>query len=139
MDNMGQLMLAAYIFHGVLENPPIYERARQRVAGCWGQVEICYEVVAYAPFMEEMYQALSAKLDVPGVIEYEVAKPFGKWWAYWTGEADVPSVEQCHAHIAQLMEECFTMQGRSEVEQVKDAISDFFTGRQASGHEASSV
>lgn len=129
MDNMGQLTLAAYIFHGLLENPILYERVRQRLEASWGQVEICYEVVAYATFMEEMYQALSAKLDVPGVIEYEVAKPFGKWWAQETADERMPRVMECHAHIAQLMEECFTMQGRSEVEQVKDAISDFFKGR----------
>lgn len=128
MDNMGQLTLAAYIFHGVLENPILYERVRQRLEASWGQVEICYEVVGYAPFMEEMYQALSAKFDVPGVIEYEVAKPFGTWWVQEAADR-IPRGTECYAHIAQLMEECFTMQGRSDVEEIKSAISDFFKGR----------
>lgn len=74
------------------------------IVATWGQgfLELISELVRNAEH-SEMLLATRADDDFPGVYDYEVSEPFGKWFGAYIFEHDgqAPSIETCHAELAQ--------------------------------------
>lgn len=67
---------AAFMWSGLKEDDTLLE--------LWGRgcYELCYEITQYSELsellMEELFKHI--EYDYPGVYDYEVSEPFGKWF-----------------------------------------------------------
>jgi len=75
--------------------------------GC-GFFELIQELVRNAEHSERLL-ALRADDDFPGVYDYEVSEPFGKWFGTYIFEhgGQLPPVEDCNAELIRRIETFF--------------------------------
>ena len=129
MITLGTKTLSAFIFYGMTYDADKFRTAYDAWAS--GVLELCGAAVEYADLMEEAFDTLSEKLDVPGVYDYEVAENFGAWFRDQVIKNDgyAPSHKECVAHIHQLVECFFSCDGKWDPELARELTSDFFKGR----------
>lgn len=78
--------------------------------GC-GCVELVEEVCSYVEYVEQRAIQMCLALDhsFPGVFEYEVCSPFGRWFGeHVIQHLDSPAKEQCEEQLDKLMLEFFS-------------------------------
>lgn len=102
-----QLVTAAFMTTGL--HTPDRPATAQSVFAHWdsGCVELIAELVAHVPYAEALIEAaFKLKGDMPGSFEYEIAEPFGQWYASailkTSGPGQTPDVETCR-HILRIM------------------------------------
>lgn len=82
-------------------------RAAQDLWAC-GQLELVMELAEYAIYSEERLEAMNPE-DYPGVYDYEVSGPFGRWFMNYVIEhgGEVPSQEEGRAKLDELIAKFF--------------------------------
>lgn len=86
-------------------NDLIYQA--QDVWGC-GQLELIMELVQYAIYSEKVLKEMNPE-DYPGVYDYEVSDPFGRWFMRYVIDHDgeVPLTQEGRAKLDELIKEFF--------------------------------
>ena len=125
-----QLITAAFFMEGIHDArqdhniTPNYDV----VIETWGKgcIELVDSLVSYVPFATQLCEAAALTCDgmYPGVFDYEVSSPFGKWFGeYILEHGDEPSTEKARAWLVIHIGEFFT-QGMTErqAEDVKTVI-----------------
>lgn len=73
------------------------------VVALWGRgfLELIQELVRNAEHSEMLLATRTD--DFPGVYDYEVSEPFGRWFGAYIFKhgGQAPSIETCHAELAQ--------------------------------------
>ena len=126
MITLGNKTLSAFIFYGMTYDKKAFQKAYE----LWdqGMLELCGEAVGYADLMEDAFDTLSEKLDVPGVYDYDVAEVFGKWFRDQVIElnGNVPDTKTCIAYIHQLVECFFSCGGQWDPELARELTANYF-------------
>lgn len=84
-----------------------YQKAIDSYAqGC---LEMVIDMCAHVEFLVELVKPhLESDESFPGVLDYEVSSPFGKWFGLHLHEhCEVPSKELCEAELTRLVTEFF--------------------------------
>ena len=127
MISHSELMYAAYFMEGLRDAD--YDKMLE----AWdrGCIELVSQIVMYAPVVQQMVDAADKALDHdcswPGVFDYEVCNPFGKWIAdHILATKDMPSREACREWLAEAVIAFFNQSPntdkRSEVEAAVRAV-----------------
>lgn len=73
------------------------------IVATWGLgfLELISELVGHAELSELLLEQQFAGADYPGVYDYEVSEPFGKWFGAYIFEhgGQLPPVEECNAEL----------------------------------------
>lgn len=121
-----QLLTAAFFMEGMHDaRPGGYDALIQ----AWnkGCIEMVDSLVGYVPFTIQLCEAAAKASDgmYPGVFDYEVSGPFGRWFGeYILEHGDEPPQAEAQSWLAKEVSAFFT-QGLTEVEAkaVKEAIN----------------
>jgi hypothetical protein len=78
-------------------------------AKCEGWCETVEDISKYAEFITTHAQRfVDLEFDYPGVFDYEVSAPFGRWFGEQLIAGTWPSVTQAHEKIKELVMRFFT-------------------------------
>lgn len=82
-------------------------RAAQDLRGC-GQLELVMELAEYAVYSEERLSEMNPE-DYPGVYDYEVSDPFGRWFMQYVIDhgGEVPTTHEGRAKLDELITKFF--------------------------------
>lgn len=102
---------AAFFMDGLAANDlsVLVQKWNPFSGGNGGRVEVVSELMEYVPLlslMEDIAAEASGSIDngYPGVIEYEVAVPFGKWFGqHLIDHADIPDRDVAVNHLADMV------------------------------------
>jgi len=121
-----QLLTAAFFMEGLHEAQP---DGYDLIIPVWGKgcLEMVDALISHVPFAIQLCEAAAKASDgmYPGVFDYEVSSPFGKWFGeYILEHDDEPPHAEAQAWLVKEVTAFFT-QGLTEVEasQVREAIS----------------
>lgn len=81
----------------------LHDAGYTAVIDAYGQgcIELVQELVAYTPYIKTLVKAVEAVTpDHPGVFEYEVCSPFGRWFGQHILESGAPNQPACRAWLA---------------------------------------
>ena len=105
---------AAFMVLGLIDNK--YDGfTSDDIVASWGQgfLELVSELVRNAEH-SEMLLATRATDEFPGVYDYEVSEPFGKWFGAYVFEhgGQLPPIEECNAELIRrinaFFNQCYT-------------------------------
>lgn len=120
-----QLITAAFFMEGLHDARPGHNVKPNYdvLVETWGKgcIELVDSLVSYAPLTIQLCEAAAIACDgiYPGVFDYEVSSPFGKWFGEHILEhGDAPSPENAHAWLVTHIRAFFT-QGMA-AEQAED-------------------
>jgi hypothetical protein len=109
-----QLITAAFFMEGLHDARPDHNAQPNYdvLIKTWdkGCIELVDSLVSYVPVTEQLCEAaLSCDGMYPGVFDYEVSGPFGKWFGeYILEHGDEPSCEDAHTWLLIRIWEFFT-------------------------------
>ena len=121
-----QLLTAAFFMEGLHDAKP---GGYDALFPAWGKgcIEMVDALVSYVPFTIQLCDAAAIVCDgnYPGVFDYEVSGPFGKWFGEFILEhGDEPLRSEANSWLVKEVTAFFT-QGSTEedAEDVREAIS----------------
>lgn len=91
-----------------------------------GCIEMVQSIVSYAPLVSRLLDALEMQ-DFPGVFDYEVSSPFGKWFGdYILEHGDEPPKQDACSWLSKEVESFFTQKEMTapEVAEIHAAIHE---------------
>lgn len=129
-------MYSAFITEGM------HDKDYDAVLTAWngGCVELVWEVMGFVPYRVDAINAVASAcgddLAYPGVLEYEVAAPFGLWIAQTvTATGSMPAPDACRAWIKDAIVEFFTKHQDAQREvRIKAAVSALAATVPATSH-----
>lgn len=106
-----QLVTAAFFMEGLHEARP---GGYDAVIKAWGKgcFELVDELVTYVPFTTQLcnYGAIASGGNFPGVFDYEVSVPFGKWFGeYILEHGDEPSQKKAEEWLVKAVDAFFNL------------------------------
>ena len=118
-------MYSAFIMEGM------HDKDYDAVLAAWngGCVELVWEVMGFVPYLVDAINTVASAcgddLEYPGVLEYELAAPFGLWIAQTvTVTGSMPAPDACRAWINDAIVEFFAKHQNAErTAQIKAAVS----------------
>ena len=117
-------IVSAFFMEGMRDAGDYIELLEHWGRGCY---ELVYEVTRYAKYCWELAEAGGAVTgEFPGVYDYEVSSPFGKWFAgtiFETGEP--PTCSQCRIWLLNATEAFFV---RGETEGMREELRKALLG-----------
>ena len=118
-------MYSAFIMEGM------HDKDYDAVLTAWngGCVELVWEVMGFVPYLVGAINAVASAcgddLEYPGVLEYEVAAPFGLWLAQTvTATGSMPAPDACRAWFNDAIVDFFAKhQDAQRTAQIRAAVS----------------
>ena len=118
-------MYSAFIMEGM------HDKDYDAVLAAWngGCVELVWEVMGFVPYLVDAINAVASAcgddLEYPGVLEYEVASPFGLWIAQTvTATGSMPAPDACRTMLDNAIAEFFARHQTDErIDQIKAAVT----------------
>lgn len=107
-----QLLTAAFFVEGLHDVKP---GGYDAIITTWnkGCIELVDALVSYVPFTIQLcnYGAIASDGIYPGVFDYEVSSPFGKWFGEYVLEhgGEEPSQKEAQAWLVKAVDEFFKL------------------------------
>lgn len=129
-------MYSAFVMEGM------HDKDYDAVLTAWnaGCVELVWEAMTFVPYLVDAINAVASAcgedLEYPGVLEYEVAAPFGLLIAQTvTATGSMPSQDVCRAWLNDAIVEFFTRHQNAErTAQIKAAVAAYAGTAAATSH-----